>query len=203
MRRLLLILSASVIVTAWSLVIVPAGQVTEEPPLPPFVRSLPVTATPAPAVSPSRTSPRRPAVRPAPRVPTQLLLWHYRARVVPLAMDGRSLTPPPNPRTLGWWGQPAGAAQGTTLLTGHTVHRGGAMLQDLDAIPLGIVGTLSGVKYRVVRVEVVHKSDLPKYAQRMFRQDGPPQLVIVTCTNYDPAIHHHTDNVVVTLLPVV
>lgn len=136
-----------------------------------------------------------------PRVPTRLLLWHYDAQVIPLDLSGSALIPPSDPRVLGWWGRKAGAEQGTVLLTGHTVHSGGGTFDDLEDIPVGEIGSLSGVKYRVVRVEVISKSELAKRSERLFSQDGSPRLVLVTCEDYNAATGHYESNVVVVARP--
>lgn len=134
-----------------------------------------------------------------PRQPSRLRIWHYDAPVVPIHLTGSELVPPPDPTVLGWWGRPSGAKHGTTLLTGHTVHTGGGTFDDLEDIPVGIVGSLSGVKYRVTTVTVISKAELARRAPRLFAQDGKPRLVLVTCEGYDPATGHYEDNVVVTL----
>jgi hypothetical protein len=134
-----------------------------------------------------------------PRQPERLRIWHYDAPVISLTLAGSELVPPPDPTVLGWWGRPSGAKHGTTLLTGHTVSTGGGTFDDLEDIPVGTVGHLSGVKYRVTEVAVISKAELARRAPRLFRQDGAPRLVLVTCEGYDPTTGHYEDNVVVTL----
>lgn len=134
--------------------------------------------------------------------PTELDLWHYDAEVVPLTLDGSTLTPPSDPTVLGWWGQEAGSDHGTTLLTGHTVHTGGGTFDDLEDLPVGTEGNVSGVAYEVVSVEVISKAELAERAEMLFAQDGEPRMVLVTCEGYDASTGHYDDNVVVTLIPV-
>ena len=122
--------------------------------------------------------------------------------VVPLELDGSSLTPPADPTVLGWWGRRAGARHGATLLVGHTVHTGGGDLDDLEDIAVGSAATVNGVDYEVARVKVISKAALAKQAPRLFGQGGPHRLVVVTCEGYDPATGHYDSNVVLTATPV-
>jgi hypothetical protein len=168
----------------------------------------PSSTTPAPVPPPSRVvypDPPLGTMEPSssgtvrPRQPERLRIWHYDAPVISIPLTGSELVPPPDPTVLGWWGRPSGAKHGATLLTGHTVSTGGGTFDDLEDIPVGIVGNLSGVKYRVAEVQVLSKTELSQRAPRLFRQDGTPRLVLVTCEGYDPATGHYEDNVVVTL----
>jgi hypothetical protein len=128
-------------------------------------------------------------------------LWHFDAPVVEAELTGVELVPPADPEVLGWWGQLAGARHGTTLLTGHTVHTGGGELDDLEDVPVGTVGSLSGVRYVVKRVLVIPKAALSRRAPSLFFQGGPHRLVLVTCEGYDPATGEYASNVVVTMKP--
>ena len=51
-------------------------------------------------------------------------------------------------------------------------------------------------------MEVISKDELAKRAPALFAQTGRPNLVLVTCEDYDPATGHYASNVVVTLDPV-
>jgi uncharacterized protein YceK len=152
------------------------------------------SATPA-AGTPGTTVPT--TVSPA--VPQRLRLDAIDVPVVPIALNGSALTPPDDPRTLGWWGKRAGSRHGTTLLTGHTVHDGGGAFDDLEHTPLGQRARLSGHSYEVTSVEVVSKAELTERAPALFAQTGRPKLVLVTCEDYDPATGHYASNVVVIL----
>ena len=138
---------------------------------------------------------------PDPVRPTSLELWKFDARVVPLELTGTELVPPSDPSVVGWWGKRAGAATGTTLLTGHTVHTGGGELDDLELTPVGAKARVSGIDYEVVSVKVISKAQLARRAPRLFAQEGAPKLVVVTCEGYDASTGHYTDNVVVTARP--
>jgi hypothetical protein len=159
----------------------------------------PAVATP-PAPQPKQVQPAAPKVDP--RAPKKMRLWKFDAPVVPIDLEGETLVPPSDPQVLGWWGQPAGSSEGTTLLFGHTVSTGGGELDDLEDTPVGKVAKVSGVKYRVERVQVISKTRLAKRAETLFDQDGPAKLVIVTCEGYDAATGTYADNVVVVAKPV-
>ena len=179
------------------------GDVTVRPE--PLTSSAPASvlaeqpATPSVAAAPeSPTSAGR-----ASSVPTRLRLDDIDAKVVPLSVEGATLTPPDDPRLLGWWGQRAGAPHDTTLLVGHTVHDGGGAFDDLEHVALGAHADLSGNVYEVAAVEVISKQALAKRATALFAQTGTPKLVLVTCEDYNRATGHYASNVVVTLMPVV
>lgn len=141
------------------------------------------------------------ATRPHPRTPARLRVWHYDAPVVPISPVAGVLTPPPDADVLGWWGRPACARHGATVLTGHTVGGVGGAFGDLDGIPLGARGTLSGCPYRVAAVRVLSKARLAALSAALFSQAGEPRLLLVTCNGYDPATREYADNTVVVLRP--
>lgn len=137
----------------------------------------------------------------APRTPTEFRMWHFQAPVVPVSSKSRMLVPPPDPSVLGWWGRPAGARHGTTLIVGHSVHTGGGELDTLKRTPLGSVAVVSGIHYRVVKVMVVSKKRLAVLAPSLFRQTGAPRLAVVSCANYDWTHHIWPDNAIVIAKP--
>lgn len=199
MRRLLI--GLLVIGAAISAVAVTGWVVTEPPSsTAPVPHSRAVAVTQPPPLGTVKPSSSGTTVRP--RQPEHLRLWHYDAPVVALLLTGEELVPPPDPTVLGWWGRPACAKQGTTLLAGHTVHTGGGTFDDLEDIPVGSRGSLSGCRYEVTSKEVISKTELARRAHALFRQDGQPRLVLVTCEDYDPATGHYASNVVVVLRPV-
>ena len=158
--------------------------------------SVPSSAAPRPATGTPETA--TPETVP-PIVPTRLRLGGIDAPVVPLVLTGSALTPPDDPRTLGWWGKRAGSRHGTTLLTGHTVHDGGGTFDDLEHMPLGARAQLNGHFYEVTSVEVISKHELAQRAPTLFAQTGRPKLVLVTCEDYNRATGHYASNVVVRL----
>ena len=90
----------------------------------------------------------------------------------------------------------AGAPRGTVILTGHTYHDETAIFKtDFDRTArVGMVLQLScegtaPLSYRVTAA----KLDLPveDYAayvdrHRLYAADGPPRVVIITCTDWNP-----------------
>ncbi|MDH2413057.1 class F sortase [Nocardioides sp. CER19] len=147
-------------------------------------------------------APRPRPVRPVrPVRPATLSMWKFDAPVVPIRLSGSELIPPADPSVLGWWGKPAGARTGTTLLTGHTVHTGGGELDDLELTPVGSTAQVSGIDYDVTSVSVISKAKLAHRATHLFAQDGASKLVVVTCEGYDPSTGHYADNVVVIAKP--
>ena len=155
----------------------------------------PPSITPAPAVLEAAT------LAPAPAVPAHLRMAGIDAPVVPLTLTGTELVPPPDPRVLGWWGRPAAARHGVTLLVGHTVHSGGGELDDLESVPVGASARVSGITYEVTSVRVISKPALASRAADLFSQHGKHRLVVVTCEDYDPATGEYASNVVLTAVP--
>jgi LPXTG-site transpeptidase (sortase) family protein len=127
------------------------------------------------------------------------------APVVPVRAPGRTLVPPRDPSRLGWWvdGARPGAARGSALIAGHTVHTGGGALDDLEELRKGdavAVRTDRGtVHYVVDRVRVYGKGRIADDATRLFSQDVPGRLVLVTCEDWDG--ERYLSNVVVTASP--
>lgn len=168
-----------------------SGAVTE--PLPPSTPPTQVTVTGPPAHA---AGPPMPA-----RVPRRMMLPDIRATVVPAHLDGPELVPPADPKRVGWWGREAGAAHGTTLLVGHTVHDGGGALDDLEDVPVGAPVSVSGVWYTVTSNRVISKAALAERAPSLFGQEGAARLVVVTCEDYDWATGEYASNVVLVARP--
>jgi hypothetical protein len=128
------------------------------------------------------------------------------AAVVPIRTTGRVLTPPADPSRLGWWHEGArpGAAAGTLLVTGHTVHDGVGVLDDLGRALVGDRVSVSGgghrITYGVTRVLVLTKAQLARRAPGLFDVHGPHRLVLVTCESWDGA--GYDGNVVVVAEPI-
>lgn len=128
------------------------------------------------------------------------------APVVPIASSRGVLTPPDDPRKLGWWSQGSrpGARRGSALITGHTVHTGGGALDDLELLRRGdevAVATTGGVvRYAVAQVAVYTKSTLAEEAQSIFSQSVRGRLVLVTCEDWNG--EEYESNVVVVAEPV-
>jgi hypothetical protein len=147
------------------------------------------------ATRPATTAAVRPSLRPsAGRGPVA----HSPARLSIAALDveagveaagvGRdgSLSIPEDPRRLGWWIGSArpGDRDGTVLIAGHvdTAADGRGALFRLEDLAMGArIIVRAGdhdVVYRAVARRSYRKSRLPA---DLFRSDGAPRLVLVTC----------------------
>lgn len=134
-----------------------------------------------------------------------------KAPLVSVAMNSQAvLTPPRNPRQVGYWGRSArpGSTTGQTLITGHTVHTGGGALDKLSNLRAGQKVTVyrkqdgeqTTAPYRITAVRTYSKDLLAKDAQELFGQSGGHgRLVLVTCTGWDGKEYH--GNVVVFARP--
>lgn len=127
------------------------------------------------------------------------------ARVVPISGSSGTLLPPSDARTIGWWreGRVAGAAQGSAVLTGHTVHTGGGAFDQLDRLrsrATVLVRTDRGwIRYAVTSSTTYGKSRLARDAATLFARNGPGRLVLVTCSRFDG--REYLANTVVTAEP--
>lgn len=147
----------------------------------------------------------RPAFEPG--VPRRVVIERLDmdAPVVPISTVGNALTPPADPQLLGWWsaGAKTGADRGSALVTGHTVHTGGGALDDLERLRSGdrvTVYTGRGIiAYDVRSVEIFGKGSVAQHAQRLFSQEVPGRLVLVTCEDWDGT--QYLSNVVVVARP--
>ncbi|GAB2862204.1 hypothetical protein GCM10027026_10150 [Myroides odoratimimus subsp. xuanwuensis] len=153
-------------------------------------------APPAPVLAgPRRGEPRRIAI---PKLSVE-------APVVGVEAPQGTLTPPSDPGTLGWWagGVPPGAARGSVVLAGHTVNGGDGALNDLEELRQGDlieVQTAAGrIDYRVTTVQTFSKGALATRATRLFSQESPGRLVLVTCKDWDGT--RYLSNVVVLASP--
>jgi len=128
------------------------------------------------------------------------------APVVPVTAPNSTLVPPADAEQLGWWADGArpGAARGSALVAGHTVHTGGGALQDLEQLTRGqrvVVRTdRARLVYEVARVLVYSKGRLARDAERVFSQEAPGRLVLITCEDWDGT--QYLSNVVVVARPV-
>ncbi|CAN5361815.1 hypothetical protein BH09ACT12_BH09ACT12_34110 [soil metagenome] len=125
------------------------------------------------------------------------------ASMVDIELDAAGvLTPPADYTEVGYWGRSAapGAGSGQTVVTGHTVHTGGGVMNRLAAVadgdPLQI--RFDGVltDYRVRKVITLSKAQVAEKAEALFGQDRRSgRLVLVTCTDWDGA--EYESNVIV------
>ncbi len=93
------------------------------------------------------------------------------------------------------------------MLAAHVSYEGEVgPFTRLSSLPLGTVVALTSAdgsvrRYAVRSVRRAAKDALDRAG--LFRTDGPPVLVMVTCGGaYDPATHSFADNVVATATPV-
>lgn len=125
------------------------------------------------------------------------------AALIDIAIDPDGvLTPPEDYTEVGYWDASAtpGAGSGQTVVTGHTVHTGGGVMNRLadvvDGDPLQIRFDGDLVDYRVRRVITLTKEQVAEKAQALFGQDRRKgRLVLVTCTDWDGA--DYQSNVIV------
>lgn len=153
-----------------------------------------------------------PTPQPKPRIragsPERLLIPRLGvdSAIVPITAPGGTLTPPADAQQVGWWspGAEPGARTGSALVTGHTLSRGGAALQDLETLEVGdriAVRTVNGrIGYRVRDVQVFDKGSVAEQASELFSQTSPGRLVVITCEDYNGSVY--LSNVVVTARPI-
>lgn len=125
------------------------------------------------------------------------------APVVPIetGADG-VLTPPADYHEVGWWKDSAkpGAKSGQTLITGHTVHTGGGVMDRLGDLRPGaliqIKTKLGTIDYAATQVFVYTKAELAAHKNDLFSQSRSHyRLVLVTCTGWTGSIY--TSNIIV------
>jgi hypothetical protein len=86
-----------------------------------------------------------------------------------------------------WWGAGLGANKGASLLSGHVNWKGKkGPFDELWRQKVGqrvdIVDAKGGKwVYEVAEIVTVHKDELASKAEKLFGQDGPHRLVLVTC----------------------
>ena len=110
----------------------------------------------------------------APAKPVRLVVpaLKIRAPIKPIEVnDQQVLDPPRNPREVGWWKRSArpGATKGQTVLTGHTVHTGGGVMDNLGKLRKGqlvkVVTRKGTMVYRTTKV-VTWSKDGARQARR-------------------------------------
>jgi hypothetical protein len=147
-----------------------------------------------------------PAPGPVQRPGTVLLPAGGMARLVRKEVTSDAILPIPRGlEDAAWWGAALGADHGAALFSGHVNWAGNkGPFDELWSIRAGqdisVVDTAGGPwRYRVTSVVTVRKDDLPAQAPRLFGQDGPHRLVLVTCGgDYVGGTDGYRDNRVVT-----
>jgi len=130
------------------------------------------------------------------------------APIVSIAMSSdRVLTPPSNPRDVGWWNASAkpGSERGQTIIAGHTVHTGGGQFDHLGRMRKGaridVVHKLRTDHYVATKVFTLTKAQVSAQAATLFGQNRPTnRLVLITCGDWTG--HEYLTNVFVYAKPV-
>jgi len=190
--------------------------VAPAPVVPPFTGAVaPGPAPSGPDAVPTATEGTDVPARPAVFVPTRLVLPDGTAApVVPVGLhDDGALAIPDDVRQVGWWtgGSKAGEAFGSVVVAGHvdSAVRGIGVFAELRRLVAGQVVELdadgSGItqtqRYRIVSAVKVPQARIAQDAG-IFRVDGEPQLVLITCGGaFDRERHRYQDNLVVLATP--
>lgn len=194
---------------------VPAAASVERvaPPVKPATRPEQPAGASSTEASPSKASSEparktRPKAHPAKGTPQRIVVptLGIDHPIVGIDAPGGVLTPPSDPQVLGWWqsGAQPGAKLGSALVTGHTVSSGGGAFDDLETLGRGdrvSIGTADGrIDYRVTGVRIYRKASLAEHAQRVFSQEVPGRLVLITCEDWNGSVY--LSNAVVVARPV-
>lgn len=122
---------------------------------------------------------------------------------------GGGLDLPTDPHEVAWWsaGSQPGDGQGNVVLASHISYNGRygpfTRLASLHRGQVVSLRTAGGQlrRYQIIAIRQFAKGALDR--QGLFRTDGPPRLLLVTCGgHYDPATRNYADNIVVTADPV-
>lgn len=128
------------------------------------------------------------------------------AAVVAKTADGGTFVAPDDAQVLGWWADGArpGDRRGSALVAGHTLHGNRGALHDLEKLAVGdrisVAADTNVVRYQVRSVVVLTKRQVAARAARLFSQDVPGRLVVVTCEMWNG--RRFVGNAVVTADPV-
>lgn len=169
----------------------------------------PATPPPAPVVAAApvaeRSAPVAPAVSTGEPVRVRAASVGLDAAVVPVGVTNDGLMAvPENVAEVGWYrfGPLPGAASGSAVLAGHVDDRvqGEGAFADLSRMRPGDEISVDGpggpVVHRVREVRTYPKDAVP--LADLFRETGPPRLVLVTCDGpFDTDARSYRDNLVV------
>lgn len=114
------------------------------------------------------------------------------SRIVPIEMGkDQVLHPPQDTDRTGWWRRSArpGSTRGQILLTGHTVHSGGGVMNRLGDLEAGDTVRIRTRKelttYRVIQISTWTREQVADTANELFGQNvNHRRLVLVTCTDW-------------------
>lgn len=137
--------------------------------------------------------------------PVQLIVpsIKLKSNVIPIEVDKNgTLDPPADVHIVGWWKRSAkpGAGKGQTVITGHTVHSGGGVMNKVGTLEPGArVQVRTGeatLNYKVTAVKVYSRKQVVKYADALFGQgEERGRLVLITCTDWKDGVYQ--SNVIV------
>jgi LPXTG-site transpeptidase (sortase) family protein len=145
----------------------------------------------------------------SPATPVKLIIPSLKlsAAIRPIEVNSSNvLDPPSNVRDVGWWRRSVrpGVDHGQTVLTGHTVHDGGGVMDRLGKLQVGdvvrVVTPKGAMVYRTTDVLTLTKAQLAQRSSGLFGQTRPSnRLVLVTCTGWTGK--DYTSNTVVFAKP--
>jgi LPXTG-site transpeptidase (sortase) family protein len=145
----------------------------------------------------------------SPATPIKLVVPSLKihAAIRPIEVNSSNvLDPPSNVHEVGWWQRSVrpGADHGQTVLTGHTVHTGGGVMNRLGKLQPGnvvrVITPKGTMVYRTTRVITLTKAELAQRSTELFGQGRETnRLVLVTCTGWTGKTY--TSNIVVFAKP--
>jgi LPXTG-site transpeptidase (sortase) family protein len=145
----------------------------------------------------------------SPATPVKLIVPSLKmhAAIRPIEVNSSNvLDPPSNVREVGWWRRSVrpGVDHGQTVLTGHTVHDGGGVMDRLGKLHDGdvvrVVTPKGAMVYRTTKVLTLTKAQLAQRSGELFGQTRPSnRLVLVTCTGWTG--QDYTSNIIVFAKP--
>ena len=140
----------------------------------------------------------------APAKPIELVVpaLKIHAKIKPIEVNAQNvLDPPADVHQVGWWRRSVrpGNDHGQTVLTGHTVHTGGGVMNRLAQLHPGnvirVVTPKGTMVYRTTKVLTLSKAQLARRSAALFGQGRQSnRLVLVTCTGWTGSTY--TSNVV-------
>src|ERR1700712_2051379 len=135
---------------------------------------------------------KAPAFRPlsSPAKPIELVVpaLKIHAKITPIEVNAQNvLDPPGDVHQVGWWRRSVrpGNDHGQTVLTGHTVHTGGGVMNRLGQLHPGnvvrVVTPRGTMVYQTTKVVTLTKAQLAKRSAALFGQGrGSNRLGVVT-----------------------
>lgn len=113
------------------------------------------------------------------------------APLLTIQMEGEVLTPPSDTDAVGWWDGSAkpGARSGRTIVTGHTVHTGGGVMNRLAEVKVGDPVRLRRdgkvLSFVATEVRTYPREYVDTHAEELLGQKrGRNELVLITCVDW-------------------